>query len=315
MCIRGVNVGFFLAIALIFGSFFVSAVDVATPVGFSLTPHESSIALSWLSSAENVLVWRAYDAEGPWFIHEVVAASRGRYEDTDIEQSTRYYYRVQGLSSRTMSGFSETLSALVTYDEDIVLVNAADDLSEVPEVGEGEGLSNEEYEQRLALYNHHLLCKKLAQETPGVFIEAGCDPRKNVGEGTSGTLGDLLPGTTKLPDKKAADLSDKIEKSGTAGGGSDSGSSNTGGGGGGGGGGSGSGGSGGAGGIGVNEGRGFVAVCDDWECVTVPVLIERGGERWQLGYYPEEFGVEKARLSYRSTQGKFMSVDTAFSEE
>ena len=59
----------------------VSALDSAS---FSLETRDAGVVVSWTASestSEKVLVWRSLDAEGPWFIHEVVSATAGM--DTD----------------------------------------------------------------------------------------------------------------------------------------------------------------------------------------------------------------------------------------
>ena len=62
----------------------------------------------------------------------------------------------------------------------------------------------------------------------------------------------------------------------------------------------------------IADERGFIAYCDVDSCVTLPTLIERNGETWQLGYYPDYYNDATPELSYRDTTGNFMTVDAAF---
>lgn len=62
--------------------------------------------------------------------------------------------------------------------------------------------------------------------------------------------------------------------------------------------------------------RGFIGVCGEEECVTVPTLIQKVGEAWQLGFYSETQGADGTpRLAYRNTRGEFMTVEEAFAGE
>ena len=58
--------------------------------------------------------------------------------------------------------------------------------------------------------------------------------------------------------------------------------------------------------------RGFIAYCNMDSCVTLPTIIERNGEVWQLGYYPAYYGDATPELSYKNEAGKFMTVNAAF---
>lgn len=61
------------------------------------------------------------------------------------------------------------------------------------------------------------------------------------------------------------------------------------------------------------DARGFIGVCGEEECVTVPTLLERQGERWRLGFYEEAQEAEgEPRLAYRNAAGNVMTVEEAF---
>lgn len=61
------------------------------------------------------------------------------------------------------------------------------------------------------------------------------------------------------------------------------------------------------------DARGFIGVCEEEECVTIPTLLEREGELWRLGFYEEARGADgESRLAYRNAMGKIMTVEAAF---
>lgn len=55
--------------------------------------------------------------------------------------------------------------------------------------------------------------------------------------------------------------------------------------------------------------RGFIGICDDEQCVTVPTLIEKDGKQWQIGFYPEAYRDDgKPQLSYKSSDGQYLPL-------
>ncbi len=66
----------------------------------------------------------------------------------------------------------------------------------------------------------------------------------------------------------------------------------------------------------LSNSSGFIGLCNEEECMTMPTQIEREGEKWMLGFYHDYYGeVGKPVLSYRSARGDFMSAEQAFAVE
>jgi|SRR3989338_1174951 len=66
----------------------------------------------------------------------------------------------------------------------------------------------------------------------------------------------------------------------------------------------------------LSNSSGFIGLCNEEECMTMPTQIEREGEKWMLGFYPEYYGnTGKPVLTYRSKDGKFMALSEAFAVE
>ena len=66
----------------------------------------------------------------------------------------------------------------------------------------------------------------------------------------------------------------------------------------------------------LSNSSGFIGLCNEEECMTMPTEIERQGEKWMLGFYPEYYGdTGKPLLSYRSTNGNLMALNEAFAAE
>ncbi len=63
----------------------------------------------------------------------------------------------------------------------------------------------------------------------------------------------------------------------------------------------------------LSNSSGFIGLCNEDECMTLPTMIERQGEKWTLGFYKN--AGEEQQLGYQNTRGNFISVKQAFAAE
>ena len=63
----------------------------------------------------------------------------------------------------------------------------------------------------------------------------------------------------------------------------------------------------------LSNSSGFIGLCNEEECMTLPTEIEREGEKWMLGFYKNTG--EEQQLGYQNIRGDFMSMEQAFAAE
>ncbi len=179
--------------------------------GFALRASLTGMTLQWDAplDADKIIIWRASAEDGPWFIHEVVSAEQGTYNDEELSVFSQYNYRIQGFEGAELSALSESLSGLAMYDGSAVVVSEADtDLFENSDTYLDERLPSEEYQRRLALYNQKTYCEILSLMRTGEESElrpetlADCNTLARV-TGKNSAAQDLFQSKKLLPNSEA----------------------------------------------------------------------------------------------------------------